>query len=103
MQSSSKHHVYPITVCNDKETHEFKGRTVMNEKERYEAVRHCRYVDEVLKDAPWSYSDEFMQANKVSYPRSACTTFGAFNKRFTLFSLSDEFAIFISATWGFCP
>ena len=68
LSSRPKHNVYPITVCNDKETHEFKGRTVMNEKERYEAVRHCRYVDEVLKDAPWSYSDEFMQANKVSHP-----------------------------------
>ena len=103
MKLSSKHHVYTITVCNDKETHEFKGRTVMNEKERYEAVRHCRYVDEVLKDAHWSYSDEFMQANKVSCPCRACTTFGAFIVRFTPFSFSDELAIFISATWGFCP
>lgn len=52
-------------VCSDELTHKFKGYTVMTEDERYDALRHCRYVDEVLRDAPWTLTTEFLQKHKV--------------------------------------
>jgi Cytidylyltransferase len=54
-------------VCSDDLTHSKKGRTVMTDTERYEAVRHCRYVDEVVRDAPWELDDEFVTRHKVSF------------------------------------
>ena len=56
-----------VGVCNDNLTHSKKGKTVMDEAERYENVRHCRYVDEVITDAPWVLDDEFLTQNKIDF------------------------------------
>ncbi|KAJ8918290.1 hypothetical protein NQ315_014160 [Exocentrus adspersus] len=56
-----------VGVCNDALTHSKKGRTVMNETERYEAVKHCRYVDEIVADAPWEVDDEYVTKHKIDF------------------------------------
>ncbi|CAO1415694.1 unnamed protein product [Diamesa serratosioi] len=56
-----------VGTCSDKLTHSLKGRTVMNDMERYEAIRHCRYVDEVVREAPWQITDEYMQLHKIDF------------------------------------
>ncbi len=39
----------------------------MTESERYEALRHCRYVDEIVRDAPWTLDDDFLATNKIDF------------------------------------
>ncbi|KAF5474572.1 hypothetical protein F2P56_006460 [Juglans regia] len=56
-----------VGCCNDELTHKYKGKTVMNEKERYESLRHCRWVDEVIPNAPWVLTMEFLDKHQIDY------------------------------------
>ncbi|PIA37688.1 hypothetical protein AQUCO_03000321v1, partial [Aquilegia coerulea] len=56
-----------VGCCSDAITHKYKGKTVMTEDERYESLRHCRWVDEVIPDAPWVLTQEFLDKHNIDY------------------------------------
>lgn len=56
-----------VGCCSDQLTHSRKGKTVNNEWERYENLSHCRYVDEIVKDAPWTLSPEFLEKHRIDF------------------------------------
>ncbi|KAK7386076.1 hypothetical protein VNO78_32158 [Psophocarpus tetragonolobus] len=56
-----------VGCCNDEVTHKYKGKTVMTEAERYESLRHCKWVDEVIPDAPWVINQEFLDKHNIDY------------------------------------
>uniref|UniRef100_A0A2N9EL97 choline-phosphate cytidylyltransferase n=1 Tax=Fagus sylvatica TaxID=28930 RepID=A0A2N9EL97_FAGSY len=56
-----------VGCCSDEITHKYKGKTVMTEDERYESLRHCKWVDEVIPDAPWVITQEFLDKHKIDY------------------------------------
>ncbi|KAF7827138.1 choline-phosphate cytidylyltransferase 2-like [Senna tora] len=56
-----------VGCCNDEVTHKYKGKTVMTEAERYESLRHCKWVDEVIPDAPWVINQEFIDSHNIDY------------------------------------
>jgi len=66
-----------VGVCNDSLTYRMKGRTVMNETERYEAIRHCRYVDELVPGAPWTIDEQFLHKHKIDFVAHDDLPYGA--------------------------
>ncbi|KAI9082312.1 hypothetical protein K1719_035735 [Acacia pycnantha] len=56
-----------VGCCNDEVTLKYKGKTVMTEAERYESLRHCKWVDEVIPDAPWVMTQEFIDKHRIDY------------------------------------
>jgi cytidyltransferase-like protein len=56
-----------VGVSDDKSTVQFKGHAVMNEKERAESLRHCKYVDQVIEYIPWTITKEFIMEHKIDY------------------------------------
>ncbi|KAL6198661.1 hypothetical protein ACLB2K_028450 [Fragaria x ananassa] len=56
-----------VGCCNDEVTHNYKGKTVMTDVERYESLRHCKWVAEVIPDAPWVLTQEFLDKHQIDY------------------------------------
>jgi choline-phosphate cytidylyltransferase len=54
-----------VGVCNDKDSSGYKRPPVMNEEERYAVVGLCKYVSEVIRDAPIVSTAEFIQKHKI--------------------------------------
>ena len=61
-------HTYLIVgVSGDKETIEKKGKIVMDEQERSEILRHCKWVDEVIMPCPWIVTIDFLRKHNIHY------------------------------------
>jgi len=39
----------------------------MNDALRYESVRHCKWTDEVVEDAPWEITQEFLDLHRIDF------------------------------------
>ena len=60
--------VHLVTGVHDDATvHASKGMTVMTYHERLQAVRHCRWVDEVMEDAPWKIDEQFIAKHRIDF------------------------------------
>jgi ethanolamine-phosphate cytidylyltransferase len=63
-QAKKEGHFLVVGVHSDAEILANKGPTVMKEEERYEAVRACKWVDQVVPDSPYVTSLEYMDKYK---------------------------------------
>ena len=56
-----------VGVVSSSLCEQHKNRPLLESAERYEAVRNCRWVDEVVEDAPWVIDDNFMNKLQIDY------------------------------------
>lgn len=59
-----------VLICgvpSDSVTHKLKGLTVLSDKQRCESLQHCKWVDEVIPNAPWCVTPEFLAEHKIDY------------------------------------
>lgn len=56
-----------VGVHSDEEIAKHKGPTVMKEQERYALIRACKWVDEVVEDAPYVASLEVLDKHNIDF------------------------------------
>jgi len=55
-----------VGVHSDQDIASYKRRPVIEEQDRYEIIRSCRYVDEVIEDAPLIMTKDFIENNNIN-------------------------------------
>lgn len=56
-----------VGVFSDDLLHQNNAKATWPDVERLELVRHCRWVDEVLKDGPWEVTADFMKEKGIDF------------------------------------
>jgi choline-phosphate cytidylyltransferase len=56
-----------VGVCSDELVKQHKFRSIMTHAERCESARHCRWVDEIVPDAPWIIDNDFLEKWEIDY------------------------------------
>ncbi|MFH0898530.1 MAG: adenylyltransferase/cytidyltransferase family protein [bacterium] len=54
-----------VGVCGDEECTSYKRLPILTLEERVAEVQACRYVDEVITDAPVAITDQFINKHKI--------------------------------------
>ncbi|ANB13343.1 choline-phosphate cytidylyltransferase [Sugiyamaella lignohabitans] len=54
-------------IPSDIDTHKHKGLTVLTDSQRCETLLHCKWVDEVIPNAPWCVTVDFLRKHQIDY------------------------------------
>lgn len=57
--------ILKVGIHNDKTVESYKRQPIMNMKERISVVESCKYVDEVIPDAPLVVSRDYLESHNV--------------------------------------
>jgi len=54
-----------VGVHSDLDTAKYKRKPIIEESQRYEIIESCRYVDEIIENAPLLITEEFMKEHQI--------------------------------------
>jgi ethanolamine-phosphate cytidylyltransferase len=54
-----------VGIHSDKSVESYKRKPIIEDSQRYEIVKSCRYVDEVVEDAPLVITRDFIEQNSI--------------------------------------
>ena len=54
-----------IGIHSDKTVESYKEKTIFSELDRYEIIKNCKLVDEIIEDAPLIISKEYLLKHKI--------------------------------------
>ena len=56
-----------VGVHSDEDVGSYKRRPVIVQEQRYEMIRSCKYVDEVIEASPLIITEKFLKKYKINY------------------------------------
>lgn len=56
-----------VGVFSDELCEQHNTPSQIAHEDRCEVLRHCRWVDEVVPDAPWTLHEKFLRARQIDY------------------------------------
>lgn len=56
-----------VGIHSDNECEKYKRKPIINENIRYETVKYCKYVDEILQDAPLQITTSFIKLQNIDF------------------------------------
>tara|TARA_R110002020_G_scaffold241567_5_gene454780 strand:+ start:4642 stop:5052 length:411 start_codon:yes stop_codon:yes gene_type:complete len=56
-----------VGVHSDKDVESYKRVPIINERQRYEIVKSCKYVDEIIEKAPLVITEQFLLRHRIDF------------------------------------
>jgi len=56
-----------VGVHSDKDVESYKRVPIINERQRYEIVKSCKYVDEIIEEAPLVITEQFLLRHRIDF------------------------------------
>lgn len=56
-----------VGIHADKDVESYKRTPIINQKHRYEMLRSCKHVNEIIEAAPLIITEEFLELHKIDF------------------------------------